>query len=244
MEINMESLITESKSLERMSVRTSTSSNQLYIAESLDLPDDTFRISLDSVSVIGENVIVGDISTDTPTVNVGTPVLEINTPLQTPVEENPAENSPPIIETPKVDDSNKSSENIRQLNLLQLSLPKRNENDIFVKPSPVMEMMSPARMLQFEVDTATSATPTMKRAVIDFDFFSKNNFDEYFNDEPKVKDDEAPKDSSIDKSFEETTVIVQANTVRHEIGYGMYVFDYVSRYTLVSYEMVIKFNGH
>lgn len=219
MEKNMESPV-ESRSTERMSVRTSTSSNQLYIAESLDLPEDTFRISLDN-STIGENVTVGDIMA-TPNLVLGTPEL-INTPLQTPVTEIPLE-SPPIIETPKVDDADKSSD-VKRPHPLTLSLIKKNETDIFVKPSPVLEVMSPARMLQFEVDVAYSATPTMKRAAIDFEFFNKNNFDEYFDDE-KVKNEEESKEP-VDKVFEETPVIVKvdaANTIRHEIGYGKYLW--------------------
>ncbi|XP_028171990.1 ribosomal protein S6 kinase beta-like isoform X1 [Ostrinia furnacalis] len=221
----MDSPFLDSKNSDLMSVRTSTSSNQLFIAESSDLPDDAFRTSVDNISVIGENVTVGDrnLSIDSSLLspNVGTPVIDITTPLQTPVPETPPlDNSLPITETPKVDEINKS-ETRRPENLLILSLTKKNENDIFVKPSPVAEVMSPARMLQFEVDLANSATPTMKRAAIDFDFFSKNKFEEYFDEDekPTVVVEREPEQSTEDKVFEETPVIVKPDTVRHEIGF-------------------------
>jgi hypothetical protein len=223
----MESPFIDTQRSERMSARTSTSSNQLYIAESLDLPEDTFRPSLDDISVIGENVTIRDrdtsIDTNMTNSDVGTPVFTLKTPLpisETPDIQNLPEKSPPLAETPKIDDCN-TFEQRRPPNLLKLSLSKKHDNDIFVKPSPVTEVMSPARMLQFEVDIATSATPTMKRAAVDFDFFNRNKFEEYFDDEPLAEvENEVEEDT--DKAFEETPVIVKADTVRHEICYGKY----------------------
>lgn len=223
----MESPMIESKTPEvTLNISTSSSSNQ-FIPE-LELPDDTFRMSLDNFSVIGENVTIGressvDVSASgaipyTPSMELATP---LSTPdIQTPPPDSTTRNSPPIIETPKL--SVAEPEIRKPQTLLQLSLSKKNENDIFVKPSPVMEVMSPAKMLQFEVE-ATSATPTMKRAAIDFDFFNKNKFDEYFEEDAvkneEGKETEAPTDGS---TFKETPVIVKADTVRHEIGYGTY----------------------
>lgn len=86
-------------------------------------------------------------------------------------------------------------------NLLKLTLSKC-EDDMFVKPSPVSEAMSPARLLQYELQPS-SATPTMKRAAIDFDLFDKNCFDEYFEEQERG----APPE--------------EHQTVRHEISYGM-----------------------
>ncbi|XP_063370549.1 ribosomal protein S6 kinase alpha-1-like [Cydia amplana] len=218
---------------------SSSSSNQLFIADSLDLPDDTFRMSLDSYSVIGENVTIGDrnssidikpaglakTSAATPAVETPeTPIVEPFTPppdtLITDPCTPPPEPSPVIVETPKINEQDKIK---RTQNLLKLSLIK-NIDDVFVKPSPVMEVMSPARMLQFEVDAC--ATPTMKRAAINFDFFKQNNFDEYFDDDPKEEMEEketieVSKDPNPnEKPFEEAAVIVKAkDIVRHEIGY-------------------------
>lgn len=198
-------------------ISTTPGPNSSFV-DNIDLPDDTFRMSLD-FSVIGENVTIADrvISVDSSaTSSGGTPVLQIVTPFPTPdVQTPPVETSPPIIETPKLTDDVV----IKPQSLLKLSFTKKNENDIFVKPSPVMEIMSPAKMLQFEVDVGTSATPTMKRAAIDFDFFSKNNFEKYFDDVPKNASD-TKKES--EKAYEETPVIVKASTVRHEIAYGKY----------------------
>lgn len=200
-----------------------SSTNQILIPENLDLqlPDDTFRMSLDNFSLIGENVTLGrDSSIDTPT-SIGTPVLILPTPnIDTP--ETPlTPQIPRLIEY--INQYEDSTPKTRKPQNLQLALVKKNDTDLFVKPSPVPELMSPAKMLQFEVDTATSATPTMKRAAIDFDFFNKNNFDEYFDDMPKAKDETDVDTSSQDtKTFEETPVIVKANTVRHEIGFGEY----------------------
>lgn len=224
----MESSIIQNKETEDIPQKDSSTSNtnQTFIPENLDLqlPDDTFRMSLDNFSIIGENVTLGGRDTsvdDTPT-SIGTPVLTLPTPsIDSP--ETPL--TPPIekfTHTPEY--SKQFVDNVpitHKPRNLQLSLVQKEDTEIFVKPSPVSELMSPARMLQFEVDTATSATPTMKRAAIDFDFFNKNNFDEYFDDLPKAKDD-ANVDKSIQetKPFEETPVIVKANTVRHEIGYG------------------------
>lgn len=312
-----------------VTIHTSTSSNQ-FIPDNLELPDDTFRMSLDNFSMIGENVTIGrEMSVDSngggnaytptielrsplPTPNLETPDIDIQTPgikipdvqtpdidtpdvqrpntpnLQTPsiekpdipdtpdvqtpaletpdietpnniedsdeqtpdiqspdiespavepltseiesadgqtpeietpeVKTPPPENktSPPIIETPKSLEA--KTEIRRPQTFLKLSLSKKSDNDLFVKPSPVAELMSPARMLQFEVE-ATSATPTMKRAAIDFDFFTKHNYEEYFA-ELKPKVDKEPEGAEDGSTFKETPVIVKANTVRHEIGYG------------------------
>lgn len=188
-------------------VSSTTNSNKSFSAENLALPDDTFRMSLDDLSLIGENVTVGDrnVSTDTVRPNDGS----ITTPtLETP--ETPMivmdTNSPKILDTPTRHDAITLEK--KQRPPISLKLTKINEQDIFVKPSPVSEVMSPAKMLQFEVDFATSATPTMKRAAIDFDFFSKSNLIT-----------EVEKDNN-DKDYEETPVIVKANTVRHDIEYG------------------------
>ncbi|KAI8433579.1 hypothetical protein MSG28_015600 [Choristoneura fumiferana] len=250
----------------RLRISSSTSSNQLFIADTLDLPDDTFRMSLDNYSVIGENVTIGErgssiesgpvcLAAETP---ASTPVVEtpgslvIETPEspverpETPIVDTPetpivqpftppADTSPPILDTPKTKENLLLQDKAkRPQNLLKLSFLKNND-DVFVKPSPV-DIMSPARMLQFEVDAC--ATPTMKRAVIDFDFFKQNNYEEYFkgdskdedseektleeNDEQRKEDREGEKtsDNRTAKSFEETPVIVKADTVRLEIGYG------------------------
>lgn len=236
----MESPLKEKKNAEvALNRSTSSSSNQL-VPDNLDLPDDTFRMSLDNFSVIGENVTIGrEISVDgsslagnseTPTVELPTPLQtpDVNTPVvqapdvntpppDTPTPDTPADSSsPPILDTPKSAES--KTEVRRPQTLLQLSLSKKNDNDVFVKPSPVAELMSPARMLQFEVE-ASSATPTMKRAAIDFDFFCKNNFEQYFVDsEPKIENE--PDDAVDGSTFKETPVIVKADTVRHEIGFG------------------------
>lgn len=192
---------------------SSSSCNQLFISENLDLPDDTFRMSLDYIS-IGENVTIGDRSVSVDTNNL---IIDTSTPCNTPIEiapvTPPKEKSPPILDTPKREDV----KNINTHNLLKLSLTK-NIDDGFVKPSSAAEIMSPAKMLQFEVDIANSATPTMKRAVIDFNFFNENNFEEYFDDVPKTNEDVKEVDEM--KTFKETPVIVKADTVRHEIGYG------------------------
>lgn len=291
-----------------VTIRTSTSSNQ-FMPDNLELPDDTFRMSLDNFSMIGENVTIGrEVSVDSSVAgNAYTPTIELSSPLPTPLQTPdlktadihtsnialdtetrgvetadiltpdtemrdtqtpnietpdgqtpdietpearacvleipdakttdsesadcqfpdiatpefqtpPPENntSPPIVETPKLIET--KTEIRRPQTLLKLSLTKKSDNDLFVKPSPVLELMSPARMLQFEVE-ASSSTPTMKRAAVDFDFFSKNNFEKYFvESEPKADSElEDPGDGS---TYKETPVIVKADTVRHEIGYG------------------------
>lgn len=227
----METSLIQNKDIENIPQKDASTSNtnQTFIPENLDLqlPDDTFRMSLDNFSIIGENVTLGGRDTsvdDTPT-SIGTPVLTLPTPnIDSP--ETPL--TPPIekfTRTPEYSEqfADNASKTHKPRNL-QLSLVKKDDTEIFVKPSPVSELMSPARMLQFEVDIATSATPTMKRAAIDFDFFNKNNFDEYFDDLPPKAKDEANvnKLNQDTKPFEETPVIVKANTVRHEIGYGKY----------------------
>lgn len=253
----------------RLRISSSTSSNQLFIADTFDLPDDTFRMSLDNYSVIGENVTIGErgssmdigpicMAAETP---ASTPVVEtpksliIETPEspvktpETPIVDTPetpivrpftppGDASPPILDTPKIKEELLLRDKAkRPQNLLKLSFIKNND-DVFVRPSPV-DIMSPARMLQFEVDAC--ATPTMKRAVIDFDFFKQNNYEEYFKDDPKDEDPEEEKtsqdndeqekedrkeektsDDRTGKPFEETPVIVKADTVRLEIGYGKY----------------------
>ncbi|KAH9638127.1 hypothetical protein HF086_014306 [Spodoptera exigua] len=250
----MESPLLDSKNVEvTMNRSVSSSSNQL-IPDNLELPDDTFRMSLDNYSMIGENVTIGrEMSVDGSVgTNAETPTVELPTPVQTPEVENstvtspdivhtpeiqspdivetpgiespdiesPApEKSPPIIETPK---SIEKAETRRPQTLLQLSLSKKSDNDIFVKPSPVADLMSPAKMLQFEVEPS-SATPTMKRAAVDFDFFSKHNFDEYFA-ESEAKCNNESEDPGDSSTFKETPVIVKADTVRHEIAYGKYLW--------------------
>lgn len=199
---------------------STSSSNQLFISESIELPDDTFRMSLDCISVIGENVTIGerDASIDNVTNNTE-PKTPCNTPLD-PETQTKLMSPPLTCETPKRADDAKAGNSTKPHNLLKLSLTK-NFDDGFVKPSPVAEVMSPAKMLQFEVDTASSATPTMKRAAIDFNFFNENNFEEYFADVPQVEEANLePKDEDGAKVYKETPVIVKASTVRHEIGYG------------------------
>lgn len=229
----MESSMLESKNADvSLNMSTSSSSNQ-FVPDNFELPDDTFRMSLDNFSVIGENVTIGrEVSVDSSGVagNAETPTLELPTPIQTPDTQTPAiqtlevhtpppetNTSPPIIETPKLTET--KTEIRKPQTLLQLSLSKKND-DVFVKPSPVAELMSPAKMLQFEVE-ATSATPTMKRAAVDFDFFNKNNFEEYFVDS-EPKHDKESGDPGDGSTYKETPVIVKADTVRHEIGYGKY----------------------
>lgn len=230
----MESSLFQNKDTENISQKDASTSNtnQTFIPENLDLqlPDDTFRMSLDNFSIIGENVTLEgrDTSIDNTPTSIGTPVLILPTP-NTDSPETPL--TPPIEKYTRTSEYSKPFEDngskTHKPRSLQLFLVRKDDTEIFVKPSPVAELMSPARMLQFEVDTTTSATPTMKRAAIDFDFFNKNNFDEYFDDSPKVKDEADVNNSNQDtKPFEETPVIVKASTVRHEIGYGKYFFYY------------------
>ncbi|XP_045540679.1 ribosomal protein S6 kinase alpha-4 [Papilio machaon] len=120
--------------------------------------------------------------------------------------------SPQISDTPKLSEDLEKS---KRHKFLKLTLTK-NKDDVFVRPSPIAEVMSPARMLQFEIDVTTSSTPTMKRAAIDFNFFNENNFEEYFTDVPKNTDGEA---KTVEEAYIETPVIVKTDTVRHEIGY-------------------------
>ncbi|CAB3232652.1 unnamed protein product [Arctia plantaginis] len=216
----MESPLIENKNPEPVrNVSTCSSSNQFN--SDLELPDDTFRMNLDDFSVIGENVTIGrEVSLDgnTPvTCNPYTPTVELTTPdVETPPPDFTNHHSPSIVTTPKLPVN--TPEPRRPATLLQLSLTKKSEDDIFVKPSPVQEVMSPAKMLQFERE-ATSATPTMKRAVIDFDFFTKNNFEKYFKEDVEKRDEES-KDPVDVSMYKETPVIVNADTVRHEIGFG------------------------
>lgn len=214
----MESELIENKSAAKIkATMSSSSSNQLYIADNLDLPEDTFRMSLDNFSVIGENVTIAERQTSTESgLTLDTPDLEIPTlqPPDAPAEIS-SEKSPPITETPKVVE--KARPHLPPLSLIK-------NDDVFVKPSPVADLMSPAKTLQFEMNFGSAATPTMKRAAIDFDFFEKNNFDEYFQDvEDAKKTDIEKKESEKDGAFKETAVIVEPNTVRHEIGYGKYL---------------------
>lgn len=196
---------------------TSSSSNQLYIAESLDLvlPEDTFRMNLDNFSDIGENVTIGERGSSIDTINLGTPMVEKPAPgFITPVRE------PSQIDTPKI--SEDKSLDVKK-SLLKLSLAKND--DIFVKPSPVPDILSPARMLQYELGSKTPHTPTMKRAAIDFDFFNKNKFEKFFEDSVENNPDvEATEISGTndngDSCHQETPIIVNRETVRHEIGYG------------------------
>lgn len=201
----------------------STSSNQLFIAENLDLPDDTFRMSLDYLTEIGENVTIASRDTSIDSVSVkrdlntlktpSTPITPTSLINKSPVLESSLPTDKTICETPKLLDELKDC---RQIKLLKQSLTKK-ENDGFVRPSPIAEVMSPAKMLQFEIDVRNSATPTMKRAAIDFNFFSDKNFEEYFRDENNSNE----KETGV--AYKKTPVIVKANTVRHEIGYGEYL---------------------
>lgn len=216
----MESPVNENKNLEPIGNVSTGSSSKQFISD-LELPDDTFRMSLDNFSVIGENVTIGrEVSVDgnTPVIcNPYTPSVELTTPdVETPPPESTSPQSPPIATTPKLPVN--TPEPRRPATLLQLSLAKKSEDNIFVKPSPVHDVMSPAKMLQFEIE-ASSATPTMKRAVIDFDFFNKNNFEKYFKEDMETKDKE-PIDPVDVGTYKETPVIVDPDTVRHEIGFG------------------------
>lgn len=241
----METTLIESKNAAKITSGVSTAStgsNQLYIAESLELelPEDTFRMTLDNFSVIGENVTIGERGSSVDTVTLGTPMKEVPTSLQTPdIQTAPAPPQASDIETPLGKPSEvvitpkpeepMTNDNIqKKKTLLKLSLVKNHDSDMFVRPSPVAEIMSPARMLQYEIGSTTPYTPTMKRAAIDFDFFNKKNFDESFEKEPtenkmeEVKDEEMETAEGV-SSHEETTVIVNTNTVRHEIGDGKYL---------------------
>ncbi|KAJ8706132.1 hypothetical protein PYW07_010909 [Mythimna separata] len=189
----------------------------------VDTPDTELIIDLQTPDIETLEVQTPAIETpevetsDAETVHLQTPDIQtpdIETPgVQTPPPED--KTSPPIIETPKQVQT--KTEIKRPQTLLKLSLSKKSDNDLFVKPSPVADLMSPARMLQFEVE-ASSATPTMKRAAVDFDFFSKNNFEEYFA-ESEAKEDVKSEDPEDGGTFKETAVIVKADTVRLEIGY-------------------------
>lgn len=232
----MESSLLESKSSENDSTKNvPTSSSTNLFTESLELPDDTFRMSLDNFSLIGENVTIGErvMSVDsnaapkceTPVLCLPTPCVETPETPRTP----PTTKSPPIVETPKhIED--KTPESRKPPTLLKLTL-KKDDNDIFIRPSPIADVMSPAKMLQFEIDIATSSTPTMKRAAVDFEFFNKNNFEEYFDDIPKDKIMIQSEEVKDDKTYEETPVIVKASTVRHEIGYGEYIYVCLKHYS-------------
>lgn len=222
----------------RSSVSTaSTGSNQLYIAENLELelPDDTFRMTLDNFEAIGENVTIGERDSSVDTVTSGTTVLEVSTSLQTPEIKTllqtpdlktPLEETPPVVNAP-IPEKKSNDIILKKPTLLKLSLAKNHDSDMFVMPSPVVELMSPARMLQYEIGSATPYTPTMKRAAIDFDFFVKNKVDESFENESKGTEmaevnDEKTEAAEDDSSHKETTVIVNTNTIRHEIGEGKY----------------------
>ncbi|XP_048488117.1 ribosomal protein S6 kinase alpha-5 [Plutella xylostella] len=179
-------------------------SSTTTMSDSLASPDttDTFRMSLDNFSLIGENVTIGErnLSFDTAACfNVATPC-----------------SSTPTVD--KVDPFIQGTSTPLQNSATQINRPKNLKLDIrneFLKPSPVA-IMSPARMLQFEMDKTSSATPTMKRTPIDFDFFTKANYEKFMFEE--LKDEEqANEEDKTEKEFEETPVIVKA--VRHEIGY-------------------------
>ncbi|CAG5059920.1 unnamed protein product [Parnassius apollo] len=190
---------------------------QTVLSGTLDNPD-LFPMSLDHVPPIGENVIINssdNISVDSANITRTQP-HKPNTPeIQMP--ETPQTPGPKVIETPKL--TGELVEKVKIRNVLKLPLIKHND-DIFVKPSPLVEIMSPAKMLQFEIDITTSSTPTMKRAAVDFNFFNEHNFEEYFIDVPK--DANISNTQTEGEAFIETPVIVKASTVRHEIGYGKY----------------------
>ncbi|CAH2061991.1 unnamed protein product, partial [Iphiclides podalirius] len=178
---------------------------------------DAFRSSLDHSSIIGENVVIEEKDGTVDNPNTDPIASQPNNPVNTPeTPESPRLKSPPILETPKQIDEVIVKH--KPQTLFKLSLTK-NKDDVFVKPSPVAELMSPAKMLQFEIDLTNSSTPTMKRAAIDFNFFNKNNFEEYFTDVPKVLNN--PDAETEGGAFIETPVIVKADTIRHEIGYGI-----------------------
>lgn len=166
--------------------------------------EDDFRMSLDSFSV-AENVTVdvGDMSNDSKILT--TPVVDLETPTTSTCVD---------FETPKKALYMKTNPFKKQ--------SSKCDEEIFVKPSPVVtELMSPARMLQYEVDLSKTATPTMKRAPIDFDFFAKENLKKCFADlseeDPKCEDEAT---TSEINEYKETSVIVKTDTVRHEIGHG------------------------
>ncbi|KAI5633436.1 hypothetical protein NE865_13844 [Phthorimaea operculella] len=278
----MESPIIESKSSsnepESQRSASTSSSNQLFIPNT-ELPDDTFRMSLDNYSFVGENVTVGErtpsvcinSNASTPPVkslptpntmipdnssvagdyiavcardqsrsvdsNASTLVLSLPTPNTMPPD-TPSSFEPfsPISAAPTLENpSTSDSESRKSPESLQPSCIKNNENgDMFVRPSPMADaIMSPAKMLQFEVTSLTCSTPTMKRAAVDFDFFTKNNFEEYFKDIPTIpEEDEAPAGKE-DKKPEETSVIVKPDTVRHEIGFALEDLEYLMRTTSI-----------
>ncbi|CAK1549341.1 unnamed protein product [Leptosia nina] len=209
----METTLRENSELPRSD---STTSNQLFVADNLDLPDDTFRMNLDCLNDIGENVTIGDRDS-----SIETPATPISLPQnKSSITEPSISNESPIVDTPKcLEEVNRC----KQINLFKQSLAGR-ENDGFVKPSPIAEVMSPAKMLQFEIDIRSSATPTMKRAAIDFNFFNENTFEEYF------KDDNESNVKETGVVYKETPVIVKANTVRHEIGYGKFIRKVIYKY--------------
>ncbi|OWR42786.1 hypothetical protein KGM_205509 [Danaus plexippus plexippus] len=207
---------------------STSSSNQLFMSESLDLPDDTFRMSLDYISVIGENVTICDRKTSVDS-DANNLVIDTLTPCNTPIETNKdlTQSEPPLQETPKRNDDVKTNKS-----LLKLSLTK-NIDDGFLKPSSVADIMSPAKMLQFEVDFAKSSTPTMKRAAIDFNFFGENNFEDSDDETNAGFEEKDP------KMYKETPVIVKANTVRHQIEYE--VSQGATNYV---YKIVISIASH
>lgn len=202
------------------------------------------RMSMSSFT-IGENVTIvdRDMSVDSTTdVTLETPSSLTNEPFTPPVDSlnlNEAKSkddkdSNLSLDTPllcKREDPPKQMK--RPHNLLKLMISK-TENDVFAKPSPLSGVMSPAKMLQFEVEPS-SATPTMKRAAIDFDFFNKNNFEEYFNDVPKNVD-ETTTTTAVEKIFKETPVIVQPKTIRHEIGYGKNVLYIIIHFIFQNFD--------
>ncbi|GBP29177.1 hypothetical protein EVAR_17715_1 [Eumeta japonica] len=196
-------------------VSVSTTSSNQPLSGNLNLPEDTFRMSLDNFSLIGENVTVSDRN-----FSLDSAGSKIDSGIQITPDVEHSETSPnldvdrlPIIDTPTQIMPKSSHETNRPTDLLKLSLCKKNEKDVFVKPSPIVEVMSPAKMLQFEIE-AKSATPTMKRAAVDFEFYNKKNCDE------NAEENSNQNEGLNGQSYKETPVIVKPNTVRHEIGYG------------------------
>ncbi|KPJ17551.1 hypothetical protein RR48_03512 [Papilio machaon] len=270
----MESLKEQVKSFDTETSSELATGCDAGLSENLKGPD-AFLTSIDNVSIIGENVVIGgrDLSLDPNKIGpseYGDTFLDTEIPknLDSPMpehehvqiknaeeknitdvqnsetsreekEESLDEQKPETVKaqkldardikmpespqkqgqkSPQISDTPKPSENLeksKRHKFLKLTLTK-NKDDVFVRPSPIAEVMSPARMLQFEIDVTTSSTPTMKRAAIDFNFFNENNFEEYFTDVPKNTDGEA---KTVEEAYIETPVIVKTDTVRHEIGY-------------------------
>ncbi|CAF4945309.1 unnamed protein product [Pieris macdunnoughi] len=113
----------------------STSSNQLFIAENLDLPDDTFRMSLDYLTEIGENVTIGGRDTSIDSVSVKHDSNTAKTPSM-PITPTSSTHKSPVLESPLLPTENQSCEtpklldelkDCKQINLLKQSLVKKRK---------------------------------------------------------------------------------------------------------------------